>query len=483
MPHAPTPAAPDLRLTADRGTLLLEAGNGFDVAQLPGVLFDARTNSHRAVGKFYREIIEYCIAHKVRYIDGARQWQNKPLGLTLTTTRQAHPHQSEALSAWLKAGKRGTVVLPTGTGKTYLAVMAIAAVDRPTLIVTPTLDLLRQWHGQLGDFFGTPIGALGGGDHTYLPITVTTYDSAYIHLERWAAHYGFLIFDEAHHLPGATYQEAARGALAPFRMGVTATPERADGLEDLFPDLIGPICYRREIGELKGEYLAEYETRRVYVDLSADEEEAYRRNRELYRNFLFERGISMSGANGWQRFIFEASRSPAGVAALRAYRAQKAIERGAEGKYAELEKILRRHAKERSLVFTADNATVYEIARRYLVPPITHQTKVKERRQILARFHGGEYRTLVTSQVLNEGVDVPAASVGVVLSGSGSIKENVQRLGRILRKYGDKQAVLYEIIAKGTAEEYTSDRRRQHGAFQTARPIAGLTRQAPAELE
>jgi superfamily II DNA or RNA helicase len=68
--------------------------------------------------------------------------------------------------------------------------------------------------------------------------------------------------------------------------------------------------------------------------------------------------------------------------------------------------------------------------------------------------------------VLNEGVDVPAAGVGIVLGGTGSATENVQRLGRILRKHGDKQAVLYEVIARGTAEEYVSDRRRQHRAFQ-----------------
>jgi superfamily II DNA or RNA helicase len=106
------------------------------------------------------------------------------------------------------------------------------------------------------------------------------------------------------------------------------------------------------------------------------------------------------------------------------------------------------------------------IARRYLVPAITHQTKTKERKQILERFHSGEYTVVVTSQVLNEGVDVPAASVGIVLSGTGTTRENVQRLGRILRKYEGKRAVLYELIAQGTAEEYVSDRRRQHGAFQ-----------------
>src|SRR5262249_10047337 len=137
----------------------------------------------------------------------------------------------------------------------------------------------------------------------------------------------------------------------------------------------------------------------------------------------------------------------------------------APGKLRLLERLLAKHASDRVLIFTYDNATVYEIARRFLVPAITHQTKTKERRQILLRFHNGEYPILVTSQVLNEGVNVPAANVGIVLSGTGSVREHVQRLGRLLRKHGDKQAILYEVVAHGTAEEFTSDRRRQHHAY------------------
>jgi len=72
---------------------------------------------------------------------------------------------------------------------------------------------------------------------------------------------------------------------------------------------------------------------------------------------------------------------------------------------------------------------------------------------------------VVTSQVLNEGVDIPAANVGIVLSGTGTVKENVQRLGRILRKQEGKEAVLYEVVSRDTAEEFTSERRRQHHAF------------------
>ena len=173
----------------------------------------------------------------------------------------------------------------------------------------------------------------------------------------------------------------------------------------------------------------------------------------------------MGGPHGWQHFLRETSRSPQGRAAFQAYREQKRIAQAAPAKQQLLERLLDRHHGDRILIFTYDNATVYQIARRFLVPAITHQTKTKERREILQRFRNGEYPILVTSQVLNEGVDVPAANVGVILSGTGSVREHVQRLGRLLRKHGDKEALLYEIVTRDTAEEFTSDRRRQHHAY------------------
>ncbi len=72
---------------------------------------------------------------------------------------------------------------------------------------------------------------------------------------------------------------------------------------------------------------------------------------------------------------------------------------------------------------------------------------------------------MVTSKVLNEGVDIPDANVAVVISGSGSVREHVQRLGRILRKRDGKRAVLYELVTSNTSESFTSDRRREHGAY------------------
>lgn len=453
-------------LTADRGTVIVAGGpEEFSFQSLPGVLFDPRTSTYRAQGRFYRAIVEQLIRDKQPYEDGARGWPIEQTGWMLNNERIPRDYQRAALAAWMKA-RRGTVVMPTGTGKTFAAFLCIERVGRPTMVVTPKIDLMVQWTQELERAFGIEIGMVGAGEFNYKPLTVTTYDSAYIHLERWSNRYGMLIFDECHHLPGASYMEIANAGLAPFRLGLTATPERADGGDQLLPELVGPIVYRLDITDVAGEFLAPYIARQLYVDLTPEEEETYRNCREEYKRFVADRNISMSGPDGFRRFLFEASKTPEGYKALRAYREQKRVVQAASNKFKLLEDLLRKHAAERTLIFTADNATVYAIARKYLIPAMTNQTKPKERKSILAKLHSGEYTAVVTCQVLNEGVDVPAAGVGIVLGGTGSATENVQRLGRILRKHGDKQAVLYEVIARGTTEEFVSDRRRQHRAFQ-----------------
>jgi superfamily II DNA or RNA helicase len=455
-----------VHLAYDRGTVVVTGGpDGFAPSTLPGVLFDPRTMAHRAQGRHYRAVVEQLIREKRPYEDAARGWPTEQTGWKLNAERTPRDYQLAAVAAWAKT-RRGVVVMPTGTGKTFMAFLCIEKVGRPTLVVTPKIDLMVQWAGELERAFGVDVGMVGAGVFEYKPLTVTTYDSAYIHLERWANRYGLVIFDECHHLPGMSFMEAAHAALAPFRLGLTATPERNDGADALLPELIGPIVYRLDINDVAGEFLAPYEARRVYIDLTPEEEERYRICREEYRRFVAERNISLSGPDGFRRFLFEAGKTPDGLKAIRAYREQRRIVQAASGKFALLEDLLRKHAADRTLIFTADNATVYQIARRYLIPAMTNQTKPKERKAILAKFHAGEYTAVVTCQVLNEGVDVPAAGVGIVLGGTGSATENVQRLGRILRKHGDKQAVLYEVIARGTAEEYVSDRRRQHRAFQ-----------------
>ena len=425
--------------------------------------WDPRTACHRAPAIAYAALVRAFVKAKVEYTDGARRYEVLDSGVHVH--REPRHYQTEALEAWKRSRCRGTVVLPTGAGKTQVAVMAIDDRRRSALIVAPTLDLVRQWYDLLRHTFAMPIGLVGGGDHDVRAITVTTYDSAHIHMEHLGARFGLLVFDECHHLPGAAYSLSARLCLAPFRLGLTATPERSDGREAELDELIGPIVYRKDIVDLSGDYLADYETERVAVELLPDERAEYEAERAIYRGFVESNGIRMSSPGGWSEFIMRSARSVEGRRAMTAYQRQRELSFCASGKLDFVEHLLHQHRRDRTLLFTQDNATAYAVSRRFLVPAITHQTRVRERSEILSRLADGSYGAVVTSKVLNEGVDIPDANVAIVISGSGSVREHVQRLGRILRKKGDKRARLYELVTAGTGEAFTSERRREHVAY------------------
>ena len=451
-----------ITLSFKSGTLELR-GLPKDAEPLPGCAWDERTQFHRAEAVHYADVVRALIASKSPFEDGARNYVELAEGMRVH--REPRPYQAEALSAWRTQRGRGVVVLPTGAGKSHVALLAIDQKRRSTLVVAPTLDLVRQWFDLLGATFGTPIGLVGGGEHDLQPLTVTTYDSAFLHMEHFGARFGLVVFDECHHLPSAGYALAARACLAPFRLGLTATPERADGREAALGALIGAVAYRKDIVELSGDYLAAYETEQVSIELTPDERAEHDTERAIYRAFVESRGIRMSRPSGWGEFIMLSSQSEEGRRAMTAYRRQRALAFASSAKLDYLDHLLHLHRSDRAILFTQDNATAYAISRRFLVPVITHQTKVRERSAILAGLARGTYRAVATSRVLNEGVDVPDANVAVILSGSGSVREHVQRLGRILRKREDKRAVLYELVTQATSETYTSERRREHSAY------------------
>ena len=91
--------------------------------------------------------------------------------------------------------------------------------------------------------------------------------------------------------------------------------------------------------------------------------------------------------------------------------------------------------------------------------------RTRARAEILAGLADGSYGAVVTSKVLNEGVDIPEAAIAIVVSGSASVREHVQRLGRVLRAREGKRALLYELVTAKTTETFTSARRRDHSAY------------------
>ncbi len=457
--HLPMPRAPKLKF--DRGTLLLHPPPR-GKAWLDYATWDDRVEKFRIPAIYYRPLVEALQADQKEFIDEAKEFHH--LELDSVSKLEPYPHQAEALLAWKQNGRQGVVVLPTAAGKTYLAQLAMEATPRTTLIVVPTLDLMHQWYAQLEAAFpDVEVGLLGGGSRDRTPILIATYNSAAIHAETIGNRYALMIFDECHHLPTDFFKVIAEYAIAPYRLGLTATPERSDGTHRYLDTLIGKTIYRKTAAELAGDALAQHKTVQIRVKLSATERARYDQAIQIRNNFLRESNISLSSLEGWQLFVQASARSPQGRKAMLAHREAKEIALGTEGKLRILADLIGKHEPETILIFTNDNATVYRLSQEFLIPAITYQTPVKERHDILSRFKTGEYKTLVASHVLNEGVDVPDARIAIILSGTGSTREYIQRLGRVLRKGSNKnkQAILYEVITENTSEERTSERR--HG--------------------
>ena len=455
---------PGYHITFDSGTIVVRVPDDEHekaTALLPQFVWDGRIHAFRASALYYRKLLITLTRNHVPFLDEAKKYEEIPLQFQFT--RVPFYYQSEALDAWEKNGNSGVVVLPTGAGKSYVAQLAMARKCRPTLVITPTLDLVAQWHFNLERAFGIHCGIIGGGTYDLQPVTVTTYDSAYIHADHIGNQFGLLIYDEVHHLPTQTYALSAQHSIAPYRLGLTATPERDAPMS--YAQLVGPIVYEQTIRALAGENLALYETVQYEVELDEAERVRYDEYRACYLEFIRANKIRLGTPDGWTDFLRLSSRSTQGRAALHAHRAQREITQHCRAKMKLLTELLAQHRHDRTIIFTADNDTVYRISREYLIPAITHHSPVKERRSILEGFNSGVYPVVVTSKVLNEGVDIPAANVAIVLSGSGSVREHVQRLGRILRAAKDKTAILYELVAKDTSEAFTSERRRKHDAF------------------
>ena len=441
-----------LRLWFDKGTLLLKGEAG-----TPYGKWDTRVGCYRIKAYHYRDVLEYLAESKLQVEDDVPMLP--PLE-HLKSNVELRDYQNEALNNWCKARNRGVLVLPTAAGKTFIALKAIQQLKVQTLIVVPTLDLIDQWKKRIKDYLNLEAGAVGGGENTLRMVTVTTYDSAYIHAEQLGNKFLLIVFDEVHHLASTGYIQIAEMYTAPYRMGLTATYERSDQRHSLLSQLVGDPVYSVGIEEIAG-HLSPYTYEKISVELTPQEQQIYKSQMSIFRSFLQQRKITLKSAADFQKFIMTTGRDPKAREALLARNRAIRVAVNSEAKLNVLAQQLETYKNEKILIFTLYNDLVYSISLRFLIPAITYQTSREERREILANFGNDKYPVVVTSQVLDEGVDVPDASVGLVLGGTGSNREYVQRLGRLLRKKEGKLARLIEIISKETMEVGTSRRRHQ----------------------
>jgi len=454
-----------LDLTFDRGTLLLDALERSDpeapvltLDEIPGMRWDPRVCALRAPAMRYPQVLAALVRSGVAFADHLRPQLEAPLQLRAPTLR---PYQQDALLAWQLAGAVGTVVLPTGAGKTHVALAAMADLAQPALVLVPTRVLLGQWAAQLREIHNGEVGIYGDGQRWRAALTVATFESAYRHMEQVGHCFGLVVVDEAHHFASGARAEALEMCAAPARLGLTATPPESAAERARLARLVGPVVCHLTVSELSGEHLAPMDHLRLFVDLGPQEYEVYRAARRVFsrafRQFKLQRGSGRT----WADFLEAAGATHDGREALRAFHLSRQVISTAAAKLELTGHLLRRHADERTLVFTADNAAAYALSRRLLIPAITCDIGRAERVAILEGLRAGRLRAVVSSRVLNEGIDLPDAGVGIIAGGSGGVREHLQRVGRLLRPRPGKRARIYEIVARGTYEEQHAERRRQ----------------------
>jgi len=447
-------------LSYDKGTILIRSE-----ARVPYSTWDDRVRAFRAQGLYYRELVEFLRKSELSVVkDGVEDLPPCPDLKCKSIGMRAY--QKNALASWDRAGRRGVIVLPTGAGKTVIGMKAIESVNQPAIVIVPTLDLLEQWRKRVEEEFGIRVGVYGGGENAVGAVTICTYDSAYIRAGELGNRFSLIIFDETHHLPGESFRQIAEMFTAPYRMGLTATYEREDMLHLELPRLIGGVVYRLRPEDLAGRYLSDYALERIDVELTEAEKEEYDRNYKTFTDYLESNRIWLRSPLDFQRFIMRSSRDPEARRALLARNTAIGVAFNSEAKIDKLGELLRQNPDDRMLVFTQHNDLVYRISKRFLLPFITHTTNKEERYEVLKGFREGRFRVIVTSKVLDEGIDVPEASMGVIVSGTGSSREFIQRLGRLLRKSeGKGRARLIELVSMETSETRTSSRRkRKRGA-------------------
>lgn len=340
------------------------------------------------------------------------------------------PYQDRAVRA-LCGGLHGLCVFPCGGGKTVAALHAIARTGQArALVLVHTSDLVAQWVGAARTVLGIEAARVGGGekaaDRKAEPtarVVVATVQAAASALDRdpdaaraWLATFGVVVLDEAHHAPARTFARVLDACPALYRWGLTATPDRPDGLAPLLHAYLGPIVAR------------------------------------VTREELCEAGASVRGAvvrvdtacaahcpdmsSGWSRLVDDLCADPARNALIR----DLAIREVQDGHTVLILTQRVEHAATLAAAIEAHPAVVPCAA-------VTGAQTAKERAQALDDLRTGALRCAVATQLADEGLDVPGLDRAILATPSRAAGRTVQRLGRILRPApGKGGAVLYDLV-------------------------------------
>ncbi|MHA1589675.1 MAG: DEAD/DEAH box helicase [Candidatus Njordarchaeales archaeon] len=453
-----------MRIRREGLELVIEFRDNEKAFKEKGLIFDKKTGTWRFLPMHYFSIKNRALLLGYEIVSDIREnfSLSDSIAQKISRKYELRDYQKQAVDYLAKNNWMGVIVLPTGAGKTLIGIEVLRRLSVRTLIVVPTLDLMNQWLSKLVDMLSIPktmIGLYGGGKYQIKEVTIVTYASAHKKefLERALDYFGLVIFDEAHHLAGELNKEIAKRLVAPYRIGLTATPgEKVKMLEAL----IGPIIRIASFRDLAAKgYLAEFDFERIYVKLTEEEAKRYKELMRIYLDYISKIGVE-DEIERFRELVKRSAKDKDARKALLARIEAKDIALKAERKLAVLEELLRKHKDEKVIIFTRHVDAAKYISTIFGIPYVTGDMDKKKRKEILDMFKRGEVTKLVTAEVLDEGIDLPSASVGIILAGRPSKRQLIQRVGRVLRPAEGKVAKIYEVVTRATYDYFASRKRR-----------------------
>ena len=363
----------------------------------------------------------------------------EPLEIRLRDTFTPRPYQLDALSAFIGDGGPGsgfgTVVLPCGSGKTILGILAAAKLGKRTLILCPNVTAVHQWIRELiarTYLTEDEVGEYSGERKEIKPVTVCTYQIVTWRPDKEGPYprfslfkeggWGFIIYDEVHMLPAPVFRVTAE-LQAIHRLGLTATLIREDGREDEVFSLVGPKRYDTPWSELASSgYIATAYCHEIRLQFSEEDEIRY--------------ALAAKGAK-----YRIAAENPAKLDAAK--------------------RIIASHPDDSILIIGQYLTQLELFSKEFGYPIITGTTPNRKREELYEAFRRKEIHVLIVSKVANSAIDLPDASVAIQISGTfGSRQEEAQRLGRILRPK-DHDSHFYTLITEYTEEETFAQNRQK----------------------
>jgi superfamily II DNA or RNA helicase len=359
------------------------------------------------------------------------------------TPLELRDYQREAIEKWKQRGQKGIIVLPTGTGKTYIALAVINEEIRQNgkvAVIVPTIVLANQWQQKIYEYVGIKPALYYTNEKGIGKITIFVVNSAYLN-RHLLQYFSLVIVDEIHHLSAPTWKQIVEAIKDKKVMGLTATPENA----------ILPIVYYMGIGLAREKKaVVSVEIKPVFAELTPLERYQYEQVDQAVRDIARKLESAKAYGDNYEVEILDRKLK---IMANKRKQLMSEIQNKA---YRVLE-IARTHANEKILVFTESIKGAERIAKvlndNGIKSMTIHSQKGKAIRNTILQEWGKSFRVLIAVRSLDEGVDIPDASIGVIIASGKTIRQLTQRLGRILRPAPNKEkAIMYVVIASGTYE-------------------------------